>query len=97
MFFKLALDNQISNRCIRELSKHYEIVYTAKNEPDEIWLEDAYGCGANIVISPDLDIPNYLDRMRYDDVIWIEVPQNLRSAKQYDFIIKKLEKLKKRI
>ena len=91
--FKLALDNQVSKDAAQKLSAHYEVVMNAGDLPDEEWIEQALLLDANIFISPDLDVPNYLDRIQ-SDARWIDLPQNLRSHNQFDFIMKKIEALK---
>lgn len=58
----LAVDTQISHKTVRELSRHYEVVVVAgQSFSDEDWVEDALSMGANVFVSPDIDIPNLLD------------------------------------
>jgi hypothetical protein len=90
---KLAIDNQISKYVVQRLKQHYEVVRTAGNDPDEIWLNDALDLGADVFISPDLDVPNFLDKAKADDAVWIDVPQKLSIEKQFTFLMKKLKGL----
>ena len=97
MYLKLALDNQISKVTVERLSSHYEIILMAGDRPDEEWVEDAYFEGANVFISPDLDIPNLLEKIAPPEVpvFWIDIPQGLKSDKQYYNILNQLRKLEK--
>ena len=90
---KLAIDNQISKYVVEHLKKDYEVVRTAGNDPDHIWISDALDKGADVFISPDLDIPNFLDKENADWARWIDIPQGLGYEKQYKFIMEKLKKL----
>lgn len=89
----LAIDNQISLTVVDLLEQHYDIAIWAGEAQDEQWVEEALDTGANVFISPDLDIPNLLDRYG-SDAKWIDVPQNIGSEKQYDFLLKKLKAIK---
>ena len=93
LIIKLALDNQISRKAASEV-RHagFEIVYHAKSEPDEVWIENALTKGATIFVSPDLDIPNYLDR-RDVNASWIDVPQGMSGDMQSGFIMKQILRL----
>lgn len=93
--FRLAIDNQISKVTVKKLQKHYEVVLWAANLPDEIWVEDAYDDGADVFISPDLDVPNILDRIDAK-AYWMEIPQYLNEGSQFNFIMKELQQLKNR-
>jgi len=64
--FKLALDNQVSKKVKEELSWHYDIVIWADTLPDEYWVKEALNRGANVFISPDLDIINMLTELDSD-------------------------------
>ncbi len=98
IFLKLALDNQVSQAAEKKLSDHYEIVAKAGDKSDEDWIEEAIDSDANVFISPDYDIPNYLERY-YDGVgvYWISLPQGIRGIKQFDYLYKKLKALQARI
>lgn len=95
IFFKLALDNQVSKKTIEKLKTHYEVVFTSGDLADEIWIEEALALGANVFVSPDLDIPNYLDRFNVDNVYWIDLKQKLKSDKQFRYLRSKLCNLEK--
>lgn len=94
--FKLAVDNQIGKNVIRKLERHYEVVLTAGDKADEDWIPEALDLGANVFVSPDLDVPNFLDREN-DPAIWIDVPQNLSGDAQFTFIMKKLKSLQTKV
>lgn len=87
----LAIDNQISLQVVNQLEQHYEVVLWAGDMSDEDWVDEALLLGANTFISPDLDIPNLLERLA-PDVRWIDVPQGLPTAKQYDYLMKAIKK-----
>jgi len=93
ILIKLALDNQISRKAAQEIREAgYDIVYHARSESDEVWIENALTKGATVFISPDLDIPNYLDR-RDVDAAWIDVPQGMSGDTQSSFIVKQILRL----
>jgi len=89
---KIAVDNQVSKDCIDELNKHYEVVLCAEDMMDETWLELAFELDVDLIISPDLDVPNYLDRMN-SDIKWISLPQNLRGIRQFKYLNKIIKKM----
>ncbi len=91
---KIALDNQVSKDVVKRLSSYYDVVVWAADRSDEDWVDEAMTLGAQYFISPDLDVPNLLDRYGYDDVFWIDLPQNLKFDSQFDFIRKKIKGLK---
>ncbi len=93
--FKLALDNQISKDTMRKLKDFkVNVVYRASNESDEVWVLNALNNGANVFLSPDLDIPNLL--AQYDvKANWIDVPQGLKGGSQVHYICNQLLRLKK--
>lgn len=83
----VALDENYSDKFIGSLSRAgYNVVYVAKHgQPDEEWLDQALKSGASIVYSKDLDIPLYLERWGFDDVIWIEeqtLPHELQEIEK---------------
>lgn len=86
----LAVDNQISLRVVEKLKLHFKVVLWASNAPDEEWVDEALSRGANTFISPDLDIPNILDRVA-PDVRWIDVPQGLKQDKQFNYLMGQLK------
>lgn len=90
---RLAIDNQISRLTVDKLRRKFEIVIAVRDEPDEYWVDYALSNGADVFISPDLDIPNLLDHFD-SDAAWIDVPQNLRGYRQFDFIMKAIGKLR---
>ena len=94
MDMKLALDVQISKQAQHELRKFgFEIVYRAgAGVDDETWVLNAIGAGANIFVSPDLDIPNLLERLG-TEAAWIDVPQGMRGENQANYIAGRLTRL----
>lgn len=88
----LAIDNQISKTVVDQLSQHYEIALWAGDMQDEEWVDEALVMGANVFISPDLDIPNLLERLD-PTVFWIDVPQSLPKAKQFQYLMDKIKKV----
>lgn len=92
---KLAIDNQIALLVVQQLKRNYEVVMIAGDLPDVVWIEQALDNGATVFISPDLDVPLYLDK-NYEDfgLIWIDIPQGLRASGQLAFISKKLSEIK---
>lgn len=87
---KIAIDRQISPKI--NLPGH-EIILWAGDEDDEVWIQRAVERGAEIFISPDLDVPNILDANNYEGH-WIEYPQNLKKEKAEKYILNQLEKYK---
>lgn len=94
MFIKLAVDVQISKRAIKELqAAGYSVVYQARMaQKDADWIENALTRGANVFVSPDMDIPAYLDK-RDVDAAWIGLPHGIDGDMQPGYIIKKLIRL----
>ena len=89
---KIAVDNQISKAIVKNLiKKGYDIVLRAEDEPDVVWLQNALDLGASHVVSPDLDIPNLLDRMDASDVKWIDLPQRMKKDKLERYLIRMLK------
>lgn len=92
---KIAVDTQISLSTVDWLNENnFEVVFKAQNESDEEWIEKALDLGANVFISPDLDIPNYLDKY-YPNAgyKWIDVKQGLKKEKQIKYLTKRLKGL----
>lgn len=87
---KLAIDNQISNNTVEELRKHHDIVILAQNLADADWITYGLEEGAEVFISPDLDVPNYLQQYG-SDAKWLDIPQGLKSQKQFEFIMRNLK------
>jgi len=92
---KIAVDNQVSKQAVRQLSKHHEVVLVANDSQDEVWVDHALDLGAEVFVSPDLDIPNYLDRVQ-SDAAWVDLPQGLRTEDQFSFLMKQIERLVKK-
>lgn len=91
---KIACDCQISKRTVELLKANkFDVVFRAHREPDEVWIEAALDLGATVFISPDLDIPLYLDKSEIE-YKWIDVKQGLRSSQQFNFLVKRLNKIK---
>lgn len=67
---KLAVDVQVSNEVIGSLCRAGdEVVCVARmGEEDQSWVSRALDRGAEILISPDLDIPNLLDQWGINEV-----------------------------
>lgn len=88
---KIALDNQISPTV--KLPGH-EIVTWAGDDEDEVWIKRAVEKGAEVFVSPDLDVPNILDHNKYDG-IFIQFPQKLKGKgyKAEQFLLRKLKRL----
>lgn len=87
----LAIDCQIGLKVVEQLKQHYEIAVYASDKADEDWVNEALEYGANVFISPDLDIPNMLDQLN-DSSIWIDVPRGLNKPNQFDYINAKIKK-----
>lgn len=70
---KIALDESIGFRKTNSLKNMgYDVVCIARHaEKDVDWLNRAFANGALFVVSPDLDIPNYIERENYP-MIWID-------------------------
>lgn len=90
---KIAVDNQISQATVYQLGQKYEVVLSAGNMSDEEWIEKALDLGATVFISPDLDVPNYLDKCEIP-YTWIDVPQGLTGPRQFQHLDKALRNLK---
>ncbi len=61
----IAFDENISDKTMGAYARSgCIIVYVAKEaEPDEQWVDKAIANGAEVIISHDLDIPNYLQKL----------------------------------
>lgn len=94
MNVKLAMDIQISNKAIRELDKMgYKVVCRALNsQKDEEWVAFALSKGANVFVSPDMDIPAILDR-KEADTTWIGLPSGLKSKGQAEYTSKRIDSI----
>lgn len=70
---KIALDESIGfKKTDRLRNMGYEVVAIARHaEKDVDWLNRAFANGALFVVSPDLDIPNLIERESYP-MIWID-------------------------
>lgn len=91
---RIAVDNQVSAQCIDKLNREHEVVLCANDMPDEEWIELAVDLDVEAIVSPDLDVPNYLDKLN-SDIIWIELPQGIKGHNQFDFLIKAIGKIQK--
>jgi hypothetical protein len=89
---KIAVDNQIGKIIVDILKQRkFDIVFRAQDEADHEWIEKALDLGATVFVSPDFDIPFYLDKEYPDESYkWVELPQNLPKRKQCEFLTKKL-------
>ena len=79
---RIAVDVNVSNREIGELTREGDLVVcTARpREEDWRWLERALEKDADIIISQDLDIPNLLDHWRVsDDVLYFKTINSYRE------------------
>lgn len=93
---KIAVDNQISHKVVQQLKdKNFDVVIWAGDKSDEEWVYTALGLGANVFVSPDVDIPILLDTILPEERIhWINIPQGLKSKNQLKFIIRRLKIIK---
>lgn len=90
----LAVDNQISTKVVEKLERFYKVAIWAGDKSDEEWVEEGLNLGANIFISPDLDIPNLIDRLAPDEgIIWIDIPQGMARDKQFNYIVSQIKKV----
>lgn len=88
---KIGVDNQVSKDIIKNLiKKGFEIVHSAGDEPDDVWVDKALMKGATIIISPDVDIPILLDRLDASDVLWIDIPRGYKQKKLENYLVGKL-------
>lgn len=83
---RIAVDNQISLSVVKSLKKKHDVVLWAGDRQDEVWIDEALALGAEVFISPDLDVPNYLDRIN-SPATWIDVPQKLPTKNQLAFLL----------
>ena len=72
----IALDNQIARRIV--LPGH-SVVMWAGEDDDEIWVPKAISLGAEVFVSPDLDVLNLLDTLG-SDAEFIQFPQGMRGS-----------------
>ncbi len=89
---KIACDNQVSKITVDTLDSIFTVVTTAGNKPDDVWLEEAIDKGATVFISPDLDVPNYLDSA-FVEYKWIDIPQGLGKQELCRHLIKQIKKV----
>lgn len=69
----MAIDTNISDRIRAKYENMgYKMVYKVKDGvPDEVWIEDAVmNHNIDLILSKDLDIPNFLDKNGFDDIEW---------------------------
>lgn len=70
---KVAFDENIGNPTIGKYARSgCIVVYVAPHgAEDEVWVEEAWTRGAEVIISRDLDIGNIIDKENYD-MKWVE-------------------------
>jgi hypothetical protein len=87
----VAVDTQVSKSAQYTISNKFKVVFRAPHGmTDDAWIEKALDLGANVFVSPDLDIPLYLDTLGVD-YKWIDLPQSMKSSKQANYILKRLK------
>lgn len=92
---KIAVDNQISYQSIQSLNdRGFLVVQRAFDLPDEVWVIEALKKGAEFIVSPDLDVPNLLDRLNAD-AVWIDLKQGLKNKAQSVHIENKIKAILK--
>lgn len=91
---RIAVDNQIGDIAIRTISTKHTVVVRAQDYSDQDWLDAAIGQGAIAIVSPDLDVPNYLDK-HAPHIRWICLPQGLRDPYIGSFVLNKLAQFNK--
>ena len=84
---RIALDESVGQaKYIQLKNMGYEVVCIAKHaEMDVDWLNRAFTNGALFVVSPDLDIPNLIEKENYP-MIWIDylhVPKEKNGGKSW--------------
>jgi hypothetical protein len=93
MFF-VACDNCVSRETIIEVIRHgWLIVYVAKHENDELWLDVAKRRGANVFISADFDVENFALNRNLD---FIRIPQKVGHDEQARRVVQEMEKLRRK-
>lgn len=90
---RIALDESIGFAKTQQIKGYgYEIVCIARHaEKDVSWLNRAFAAGALFVVSPDLDIPNLIEKENYP-MIWIDylhVPTNSTGGKHWAIYVDK--------
>lgn len=79
---------------MKAFEKHgFEVVVYAEDRMDEDWVFDAIGAGAEVIVSPDLDIPNMLDKYNVD-VDWIDYQSHRKD--RFEVTLKELVRIRKR-
>ena len=92
--FLIACDNQVSKDFCRRFEKHgFPVVVYAGDRADEDWVFDAIGAGAEVIISPDLDIPNMLDKFNVD-IDWIDYQSQRKD--RFEHTLKQLIAIRNR-
>lgn len=92
--FLIACDNQVSKDFCKRFEKHgFAVVVYAGDRADEDWVFDAIGAGAEVIVSPDLDIPNMLDKYNVD-VDWIDYQSHRKD--RFEVTLKELVRIRKR-
>jgi hypothetical protein len=94
----IALDESVGFAKTEQLKRMgYNVVAIARHaEKDVDWLNRAFANGALFVVSPDLDIPNLIERENYP-MIWIDylhVPKEAVGVKHWAQYVDKRIKAK---
>lgn len=88
---RIALDNNCPFITIEWLERAgHEVVYLAKEEPDEVWVDYAIQRGAVIYFSNDLDISNLLEKWD-ESATCIELPKNMNGLELARWITKRMK------
>lgn len=76
---RLAIDVNYSDVAMGKLvRKGFQIMVVAqKNQSDDDWLSEAVEYEVEVVLSHDLDIPNWLDRNGYNHILYFEKVEDL--------------------
>lgn len=92
---RIALDESIGFAKTNRLRNFgYDIVCIAHHaEKDVSWLNRAFANGALFVVSPDLDIPNLIEKENYP-MIWIDylhVPEEKGGKQWAEYVHKRIK------
>lgn len=86
---KIACDTQIAFRTIEYLNNMgHTVVYRATNEMDNEWFENALNKGAELFISPDIDIDVLCNR---HNIKSLKIPKGLKAKELNVWLKKKLK------
>jgi hypothetical protein len=93
-FMLIACDNQVSKQYIDAFESHgFKVVTYAGNRADEDWVLEAIEKGAEVIISPDLDIPNMIQDI--EDMYWIDYQSH--RADRFQYTLKQLKLIEKKL